>query len=310
MPLLSRKRLILAKVETTYGTDPTPTGAANAILVRNLDIKPIETDVAERDLIRPYLGGSDRLTAATRMMVEFECELFASGTLGTVPQVSPLLRACAMAETVNAGVSVVYKPVSASFESCTIYAYVDGKLHKGTGCRGTFSCELTNKQIPVLKFQLTGLFQAVTDTALATPTYSAQVPLVVNNLNTTTFTFHGFAAVASQMAFDLGNSVVHRSLIGGTESVLVSDRKASGSMMIESVLQAQKDFYTIAKNSTPGALTVTHGTVNGQKVQIDCPAVPIVKMGYADMDGIQMDQFDLALLPSSAGNDELQFTFK
>jgi hypothetical protein len=41
MPLLTRKRLIVAKIESTYGTDPTPTGA-NAILVRNLEITPLE----------------------------------------------------------------------------------------------------------------------------------------------------------------------------------------------------------------------------------------------------------------------------
>ena len=35
MPLLSRKRLILAKIESTYATDSTPDGTF-AILVRNL----------------------------------------------------------------------------------------------------------------------------------------------------------------------------------------------------------------------------------------------------------------------------------
>ena len=37
MPLLSRKRLILAKSEATYGVDSSPTGASNAVLVRNLE---------------------------------------------------------------------------------------------------------------------------------------------------------------------------------------------------------------------------------------------------------------------------------
>ena len=56
MPLLTRKRLLLAKAEVTYGTDPTPTGAANAILVRNLEIVPLQSDIVQRELIRPYLG--------------------------------------------------------------------------------------------------------------------------------------------------------------------------------------------------------------------------------------------------------------
>lgn len=309
MPLLARKKIILAKIETTYGTDPTPTGSANAILVRNLNINPLETDVAERDLIRPYLGQSDRITAAQRVMVEFECELMASGTLGTVPQVSPLLRACAMGETINAGVSVVYAPVSQTFESCTIYANVDGVLHKLTGARGTYSIEMNNKQLPVIKFQMTGIWSAPTDTALPTPTYTSVIPQAINNINTTAFTFHSYSAIASQFAFDIGNSVVHRTLVGGTEQVLVTDRKATGQLQIESTTIAQKDYFTIAKNSTPGALSVTHGTTNGNKVQVDAPAVPIVKLGYAELDGIQMTQMDLALLPTT-GNNELTLTFK
>ncbi len=38
MALRTSQRLLLAEEETTYGTDPTPTGAANAILVRSLEI--------------------------------------------------------------------------------------------------------------------------------------------------------------------------------------------------------------------------------------------------------------------------------
>ena len=52
-PLLMRKRTMLAKIEPIYGTDPTPTGAADAILVKSLDVNPIEATLLPRDLIRP-----------------------------------------------------------------------------------------------------------------------------------------------------------------------------------------------------------------------------------------------------------------
>ena len=55
MPLLSRKRLLLTKIESSYGTDSSP-GGTDAVLVRNLEITPIEADTVSRDLIRPYLG--------------------------------------------------------------------------------------------------------------------------------------------------------------------------------------------------------------------------------------------------------------
>jgi hypothetical protein len=101
MALLTRKRLILAKAESPYGTDSSPDGT-DAVLVRTLEITPIEADVVSRDLIRPYLGNSDQLLANTRVSITFEVELAGSGTAATAPRFGSLLKACGMAETTTA----------------------------------------------------------------------------------------------------------------------------------------------------------------------------------------------------------------
>ena len=88
MALLTRKRLILAKVESTYGTDSSPAGT-DAVLVRSLEVTPIEADVVSRDLIRPYLGNSDQLLANTRVSITFEVEMAGSGTAATAPRSPP-----------------------------------------------------------------------------------------------------------------------------------------------------------------------------------------------------------------------------
>ena len=88
MPLLTRRQLLLAETELTYGTDPTPTSSANAILVRNIEVTPLEADTVSRELIRPYLGQSEQLLAQTRVLVNFEVELAGSGTAGTAPALS------------------------------------------------------------------------------------------------------------------------------------------------------------------------------------------------------------------------------
>ena len=59
MSLKTNKRTILAKTESTYGTDPTPTGSANAILLRNLSVVPLDGEFVNRDLIRGYFGNSN-----------------------------------------------------------------------------------------------------------------------------------------------------------------------------------------------------------------------------------------------------------
>jgi len=98
MPLLSRKRLILTKIEATYGTDSSPAGT-DAVLVRNLEITPIEAETVSRDLIRPYLGNSAQILSQTRVVITFEVELAGSGTAGTASRVDSLLRSCGFAAT-------------------------------------------------------------------------------------------------------------------------------------------------------------------------------------------------------------------
>lgn len=309
MALLTRKRTLLAKIETTYGVDPTPSGAANAILVRNLTIAPQETEFADRDLVRPYLGSSEQLPAAIMATAEFEVEMAGSGTLATAPAWGPLLRACGFAQTINAGVSVAYDPVSAAFESVTIYFNVDGVLHKMLGARGNVSFEINAKQIPVFKFKLWGLYQTIADAAAPTVDYTAwKKPVVVNTTNTTGLTVHGFAsAVLSTLSCDLANNVVHRQLVGG-ESVIITDRKPQGSLTLEAVTVAAKDWWTIAKNATLGAFSVVQGSAAGFKVQLDMPTVQLIAPNYTDLDGIQMLQMGLRPVPGATGNDEIKIT--
>lgn len=100
MGLLSRKKTVLAKIESTYGTDPTPV-AANAILVKNFNISPLDSELIGRDLYRSYLGNSQQLIVDSKVSLDFEVELAGSGTRGVAPGWGPLLKACAFAETLN-----------------------------------------------------------------------------------------------------------------------------------------------------------------------------------------------------------------
>ena len=101
-PLLTRKRVLLSKIETTYGVDAAATGAANAILCRAINPTPQDSEFASRDLIRQYLGNSEQLPAAVNGKLEVEVELAGSGTAGTAPAWAPLMRACGFSQTLNA----------------------------------------------------------------------------------------------------------------------------------------------------------------------------------------------------------------
>lgn len=102
MALYFRKKTLLAKIESTYGTDPTPTGAANAILTKNLQIQLMQGNTVNRDVDRPTLGNDLTYHVAPYTKLSFDVELAGSGTAGTAPAYAPLLKACGFAETVIA----------------------------------------------------------------------------------------------------------------------------------------------------------------------------------------------------------------
>ncbi len=101
MSLLNRRRVLLAKIETTYGTDASP-GNADAVLIQQagLMLKPLEGAEVSRDLIRPYFGSNGKIKVENFATLEFSVELAGSGTAGTPPAYGYLLRACGLAETI------------------------------------------------------------------------------------------------------------------------------------------------------------------------------------------------------------------
>jgi len=305
---LNMKRAILAKIETVYGTDPVPTGAANAIECYDPSITPMELVKAERSPVRPFFGPAATIPGGTPVKIEFSVDLAGGGAAGTVAPYGMLLRACGMSETVSAGVDVTYAPISAAFESCTLYVNQDGVLHKALGCRGNVQLEFAHGAIPKAKFSFTGVYVAPSDVALPTLTMTAwQKPLVMNKVNTTPVTFHGISPTLTKLSLDMGNAIGWKDYVNAAEEVRLTDRKVAGALTLEAGTIAVKDWFGIAKAGTTGALSVTHGTAAGNKVKIDAAVVQPLDPKPEDADGVLAYGMSLLYLPA-AGNDE--FTLK
>lgn len=312
MALKSRLRALLVKRETTYGTDAVPTGAADAVLLRSIKVSPLNQETVDRTLVRPYLGGFEKLP--TKQMVQLELEMEAVG-FGTAGPASPtagydaLLRICGLSRTVNAGVSVVYSPVSTALDSATVYFYQDGTLHKALGCRGNLMISMSLDQIPVYKLTLWGLYGGITDGALPAVTLTSyQTPEVVNALNTTALNIHGLTTAALRnLEINLNNQIVHRDLVNTSQEILLTDRVPSGTLQIEATTVAVKDWWTLVRNATLGSLSITHGTA-GKRVKLDSTRMQLVGPDFTDQDNVVEMTLQMNFVPSTAGNDELSIT--
>lgn len=317
MALQNKRRLLLAKIETTYGTDSTPTGAANAILLRgNPVLTPLDAEIVDRDILRNYLGSSEQIIAAFSMKVEFEVEIAGAGAAGTVPAYGPLLRMCAHAETISAGVSVSYRPISGSFESGTIWFQLpddttpaQSPLHKMVGVRGNVMFMFNAKGVPFMKFTMTGLYVAVADAAVISGTYTGfRVPVAVNRANTT-YSFHGLAAKMASFELDAGNEVVYRNLVN-EERVVIVDRKAKGTTTFDAPTITAKDFFAASLVSTLGSISLVHGVGAGNIFEIASSTVDLVSPTYGDDNGIATMTMPFTAIPTTAGNDEYVLTVR
>ena len=310
MPKLHRKRSILAKAESSYGSDPTPTGSANYVQVIDLNIEPIVSDEVSRDLIRPYMGNYEVIPANTRVNVTFDVEMAGSGSAGTAPKYGAILKACGLSETVVSSTSVTYAPVTTPSDSVTLFVNYDGIRHKVTGARGTFSinCEVNN--IPRISFSLTGIFNAPTDTALPTVTVSNQAsPLIFKNGSTSNFAIFGFAAALQSWNLDFNNEVIYRELVGGTKEVLITDRRPSGTAVIESPALSAHNFFTDYTGTSTGTNTWLHGTVAGNKVTVSCPQTDLGQPTYEESDGITMLSLPFMATPTASANNEFSLVY-
>ena len=212
--------------------------------------------------------------------------------------------------TYSIAANVGYKPVSASFDSASIYFNNDGVLHVITGARGTFVLNAEVGEIPTIEFTMTGIYNAPTDTAAPASTYTNQAtPLIFKAGSTTAFSILGYSGCLMSLEFDMANEIIYRELVGCDKSVIITNRAVEGTCMIEAPTIAQKDFFTIANDDTTGILTMLHGTTAGNRVTLLAPKVDIGNPSYEDSDGIQMLSLPFAAIPTSAGNDEVSLTF-
>lgn len=307
MPRIFRKLAILAKIETTYGVTSAP-AAMDAMIGTNVSFTPIEGEEVSRDLYLPYMGNQGIILAGKHAKLEFEVEIAGAGTAGTAPKYGPLLRLCGMAETLTVGQNAVYSIVEDLVESATIHFMMDGVRHVLLGARGTFSLSMAPKQIPKFRFSITGLLGQITDAALpAITTTGWQVPLECSSANTT-MSLHGWASVAESLSIDLGNTVTPRFLIG-SEAVIISDRRVTGTTVVEATTLATMNWFQRATDRTRGALAVVHGTAAGNIVEIAGPALEVGKPSQGQTDGILNYSLPLSFVPVT-GRDELTITVK
>lgn len=119
--LYSRNAVLLAKIETTEGTDSLPVGGTDAVLVSDLSITPLAGDTVDLAYVRPYFGASPSLRTREYVEVQFTVDIAGSAAAGTAAPWGALLRGCGFAQTLL-GAAVTGTAAAGTTSSVTLAA--------------------------------------------------------------------------------------------------------------------------------------------------------------------------------------------
>lgn len=317
MSKLTRKVVMLAKLETQYGTDPVPTGADDALLINEAPSLTPTGERIERAIIRDTFSPAGNVIGAKVVNVEFEVEAKGGGwdtDDPLPPEFDVLLQCCAMSVDISVTGQRTYAPVTAvaSHKSCTLYFYRDGILHKVTGCIGTFELNLPVGGIPVFKFSMQGLWVDPTDTA--NPGTVNTLDIVPPTVVGVGLAIGGYTPVGvNALSLTLGNQITQKKDVNAAEGLsglAVTGRTPAGSLDPEADELANFNPWAAWKAATKAAVACTIGTTQGNRFDLAIPKAQWDEVSYGDRDGTLIYSLPFTCTINSDGDDEVAITFK
>lgn len=269
-PFRPRILAVAAKIESTSGTDSTPTLAANAIQVVGVPVlNPSYMENGNRDDVQTgVLGSVDRAAPAGRMAtIDLTLEVRGYGAAyaaGQLPEADVLLRISGMSKavvTTSGSESVTYTTLDDGFETATLYLWSANKLFKLVGCVAKPKLSAKALQRGFMTFSVQGKMASdPITTAFSAPTLNQTVPPLFHSAAAqigawTTST--GEPLIVSAVDLDFGVTTAERSSAGASDGYvgpMIVDRKARLGMDVEQVTLSTFDPYAASKQNSSGAI--------------------------------------------------------
>lgn len=307
---LTNRRVILVKLESTYGVDSSPLATANAILCRTSSVISPDGEEVTRDNVQPSWSPNQHIVSGLFATIPLEVDLVGSGTPGEAPPCDALLRACGMARTLAPGVSVAYAPATlgvAQQASATLYFYEDGVLHKMPGSMGNMSLNAPVGGVATLSFSMSGMWEDPEDADVPDAVLPYVDPPIVEGVG---LTVGQWSPDVTALSLDLGNTVSKRKSVNAANGVAgfyLSNRNPTGSIDPEAVDLATANPWIDWKNGAVAQLHATIGAVAGNQVSIFGVGCQYNKPSYGDRDGLRT--YSLPFTFTGEDDNEFSLTF-
>ena len=310
---------LFAKIESVYGTDPTPVAGTDAIEAFDQPtFEPVTEAKARTVPISTFGELAPLIIGKAYKLGGVKVPLKGSGTAGTPPRIGPLLRAMGFTQTVNGTTDVTYSLHSTlEGEGCTLYFWFGGTKHILTGCVGTGKLSLQAGEVMFLDCDFTGLYGGtISDVTFPSPTFETTIRQI---WDTALFKFTPAAGsdlglVISKLDIDLGNEVNPRPDANGASGIgryYVSDRKTKVSLDPEKVALSTFNPYSLHEAQTLIAIETKPTGTAGNLVEITIGGVSLDAPKAGNRNNIATWDISGQCRPTiAAGNSEISIVFK
>jgi len=281
MPLLTKRRVLAAKIEATPGTPIALTSGTDG-MINAYDVV-IDGDIPYNERVaQGAFGRQASNVGAYAGSVKFKVEAYGSGTAGTAPPWAlVLLEACAMSQAGG-----LFTPISAgaSQSTATIAVYEDGARKMLAGAEGTWTFDAEDGKVGVFNFDFKGIWQPVTDAAMFTPQFATVIP---PRFAGATLTVGAFVPKLSKVSIAYGAKVElcqDATQTSGYYRSIITDRKVTGKLDPEMSLVASYDQFGSWLAGTTAALSIAFGA-SGMGFTIAAPVTQYTGIKEGDRNG-------------------------
>lgn len=304
-PLLKKKSVLAAKIETTIGTAISLSGTDGVFNVYNCSIVP---NVQFTD--REGQGAFSKLSSVIGQQTgtcTFSTDLIVGASAPA--WATTFLPACGLGLTSTTYGCRTEAPGS-TVKTLTMAHYVDGVLRRIRGAVGTFTISCLAGQKITLDFTFQGVFDSFEAGAILTPTYPTGEAL---RWAGSTTTIGGTAIAASSLTFDLGNVITpleSQALDEGVKNFIVSDRRPTLSIDPEADTSNSITRYSTWMAGTTVAIAWDSSTnADSGKWAFALPAAQFINQQPGERSGIETEQLNFLACRTATLNDEFSMTY-
>lgn len=302
--ILTRDRLIAAKIETTTGTAialAAADGALNAFDLKiDATIPPTEREMQGSLTNLPQIPGP------RQAKVGFRTEVYnaAANPLSW----SPLLLSCGFAVATG-----VYTPTTGNLTTSTIGLYegagAASRLKEAAGCMGNVKISGEYGKPAYFMWDFMGKWVAPTGVTRIAPTFPA---VIAPRCAAITLTIGGATYRAGKFEIDMGNKLSLRqdvTDVTGYRAAYIVDRHITIKIPAEAVTLATHDFYADHLAGTTAAISIVIGSGANNVVTIAAPAAQLLNPPQMeDREGILLDSLEFLCTSTTADSGEFTIT--